>query len=637
MRVAAQPRPSETPLSKIVPPGPRASRPRRTLSAVALAAALMLVAWSTSPAEYAALDFLGVATAYCLLAWAIHSLAPLGRRFGLPGEMLHALVPGVVFAWHLREQTRPPGVGATLWTLEGALPFLAWSFGAAGVYWLLSQSSGDSGRDWRPVRTIAATVSFLLVWGALHFVSPTTRWHMLNHNRMLGTPAYHLFSEPTREIEHELWDRRMGPVPTSAEGPSADLAEVSVEAATNVVVVLLDTMRADSLAAWGGAADLMPLLNDRARDAWVFSNVLSNSSWTRPSVGSLFTGLLPEEHGAVGWEYVLASDRVTLAEVFAEAGYETAGRVANRQAITPEVGFDQGFDSYAILRRAPNPYARADEVNESVAAWLSERRARARTSDTPVPPAFLYVHFLDPHTPYLVAGDRYLHHAPTSHVEARNLYDQELRFLDGHLEKLFEMLYAELGSNTAILVTSDHGEEFGEHGQRGHGHSLYRDQLEIPALVWLPSAEAGRSAARLEIRDLFDLTLRLRDPANLDIGAWAERNARDTRYASLSGSKDPGPSQWLHDLIRPYRNNILMRLSEQGSERLIWSAYGDTYELYDLDSDPEERTNLARQRPASVERLARLLEAAPRWWAPRIVQGITEDALEELRTLGYIQ
>ena len=603
------------------------------LPAVAFSSVLIAVAWATTSSHYAAIDLVSISAAYALLGVAIHTLALISRPLGLGGEVAHALIPGFLLAWHFREQTRPPGVGATLWTIDGAAPFLLSMLLGAGLYLLLTRLCRGPARSWSPWATAIAVAAFLVVWSSLYLVSPTTRWHLLNHNRLLGTPAYHLFATPTRQIESELWESHLSPVDTAFEDP---LANSEPERRPDVVVVMLDTMRVDGLAAWGGDPALMPFLNGRAEQGWVLADVLSNSSWTRPSVASLFTGLLPEEHGAVGWEYILVPERVTLAEVYKESGYETIGIVANHQAITPEMGFGQGFDSYEILSRAPNPYARAEQVNAAVATWLEERRARESAGEL-LPPAFLYVHYLDPHTPYLVDGERWVHNAPTSHSAARDLYDRELEYLDDHLETLFAMVEEDLGPDTPILMTSDHGEEFGEHGQRGHGQSLYRELTHVPAILWLPGEPGARTDARLETRDLFDLALRLRSPEDLDMTSWTEGRSRDVRYASVSSSKDPGPSQWLHNLLRPYRNNILLRMSEVPDAHLIWAAYGDTNELYELSSDPEETMNVARARPRDVERLTRAMNTAAQWWAPLITRDITEDALEDLRALGYIR
>jgi len=267
-------------------------------------------------------------------------------------------------------------------------------------------------------------------------------------------------------IEREVWaaheSEPPGPQAPAAHGPARSRAAD----APNIIFVLADTLRADSLAAYGGSPDLMPNLNRLAAQSFVFGDVMANASWTRPSVASFFTGLPQELHGAVDRRHALPPERFTIAEALREAGYRTAAFVSNFGAVSRDAGFDQGFDSFEEVKDPRTPYARAEVVNRAVASWL----ARSARGDRAGSPVFLYIHYLDPHLPYLSGCDGGC--SAHTHAQARRSYEKQLRYLDDQLRWVTQDLAARLAGRTVLLVTSDHGEEFGEHGERGHGHSL---------------------------------------------------------------------------------------------------------------------------------------------------------------------
>ena len=373
----------------------------------------------------------------------------------------------------------------------------------------------------------------------------------------------------------------------------------------------------------------MPALNAFADTALVFSDVLSNSSWTRPSVASFFTGLAPEEHGAVGWSYPISPGVVTMAEVFQRRGYETAAFVANHEAVNVNGGFNRGFDHFEPLENPDQSYARADFVTDRVAEWIAVHDMSGARA-----PLFLYVHYLDLHVPYLSSGEERL--GVVSHDDAQAFYRDEVRFLDPHLERLFQTLEG-LSRTRVTLVTSDHGEEFGEHDARGHAQTLYSEVLAIPAVLQIESGSRPTPSVvghKLEGRDFFELLLRLGDDAEIAAPRLAQSLARDTRVASVSFSKDSGT---VHNLLRPYRNRIYSRMAQRDGWRLIWSAYGPTHELYDLENDPAETTNDVASRPDLVATLKAELQSTPTYWSRPGTIGISEESLERLRGLGYVR
>jgi arylsulfatase A-like enzyme len=632
---------------------------------VALTVYFVAVTLITTPSRYALIDLAAISTIYLLLSLQLHYGTQYLRYLGVLPEIWAGLFVGVVLAWHLREGTRAAGTGPTLWSWRGMGPFLVSALLFAVVYFALARVPAKAKGLGRPfLLCLGSAVALIIMLSASHMGSNTLRWHLHRHNKLLGTPAFHLLSPGIQELEVEAWTTRMGPVPLDYEPwpiPTAVAgarAETGVAGPTsgkpNIIFVLLDTLRADSLAAFGGDPELMPNLNRMAKSSFVFADVMANSSWTRPSVASYFTGLLPEEHGAVGWSFRLVPEIVTVAEVLEGYGYDTTGYVANLRAVAAEAGFDQGFDTYTIVRDPELPAARAEQVTDEVIGWFEARRERSEQKEESaakgsgpdgsaipgdsLPPAFVYAHYMDPHVPYLAEGKAfYQYGTPASDVEAKRQYDLELSYMDDHLQRLFDYAEQELHGETVFFIASDHGEEFGEHGERGHGHSLFSELIGVPVMIAGVGGQRGSTNARLEGRDFFELLVRLPERGDIDLATWAESRSRDSRYSSVSTQKDTGPSSFVHRLLRPYRDRVFMRLIEVGNERLIWSAYGPTYQLYDLEADPGEFNNLARGRRDQVDSLAEAMDVAPRWWAQLVPVQLTEAALRDLRALGYIQ
>ncbi len=631
---------------------------------------LVGVANATAFSSYRFVDVLAVAVLYALVALSLDRLASFVGCFGLPGRLAGALFAGVVLSWHFREQTRPAGVGPTLWSLPGMSRFMLVAAVLASIYLLSRHVSKQPSPVARRAATQCATAAAALVatLAVCFYASNTLRWHLLRQNLLLGTPAYHLFAEPTARLEGAAWARHSQGSPIGQPDWVWELAEgAGVGAGGNegtgsgdeegrreqpnrddgqgdsgvpappphIVFVMLDTLRADALAGHGGDPSWMPALNAYAERSVRFSDVLANASWTRPSLGSFFTGLLPEEHGATGLQFGLSPEVKLLAEILSAQGYETAGFNANGRMVNAEYGFDRGFEVFEMLRDPP-AYARADTVTDRVAGWLAERRARE-----PSRPLFLYVHYLDPHAPYLSSPGTDFRLSPASHDVARGRYIDDVRFLDKELDRLLNLLDQELTTRRLTLVASDHGEEFGEHGARGHAHALYSEVLQIPVIARFEGSETAPSPgvihAPLEGRDFFDLMVRTAAREQLDLATWADSRTRQVRVATVAFAGTSGRSLSIQNLLRPYRRTIYSRMIQSGVRRYIWSAYGDTEELYDLSTDPAETLNVASANSAEVAALRQQLDAIPPYWVRLAPRGLSPEAVEELRALGYIR
>jgi len=268
-------------------------------------------------------------------------------------------------------------------------------------------------------------------------------------------------------------------------------------AKNSVVVLMLDTLRADHLSSYGYGRTTSPVLDAFAKENVQFSYAVTAAPWTPPSVASMFTGVYPATHGWMPPNHrdqvkqmavKLDDNLTTLAEVFQKNGFSTAA-VSPNPWITEEFGYQQGFDSFTFSARAP-----AEEIVKLGTAKIDDLAARGT-------PFFVYLHFLDPHDPYAppgeyktaFTGDAPGRQYPPKELQRLNLYDGEIKYMDNEIGKLFAHLKEEgLYDDLTIIIVGDHGEQFMEHGQHGHGHQLYNEEVHVPLLVKSPKAQAAK-------------------------------------------------------------------------------------------------------------------------------------------------
>jgi len=308
--------------------------------------------------------------------------------------------------------------------------------------------------------------------------------------------------EPTGDVDRAFWGT---PTITTVFDRTAPL----------VVVYLVDTLRADHLGLYGYGRETDPELRRFARDGVVFETAIASSSWTKPSVASLFTSLPASEHRCVQFYTPLDPAFVTLAERMREGGFVTGAVVANRLVHAKDARFDQGFSYFAS---PPEPERAAEAVDEAL-RFLDGRRGL---------PTFLYVHTLDPHSPYSPPPpfDRRFGPAPTPRRPAAEphhyrrpedlarivaQYDGEVAYGDQEFGRFLEGLKARgLYDQATVVFLSDHGEEFLDHGDWVHGHTLFDELVRVPLVVkWPGRAHAGRRVARqVQIVDVLPTILR---------------------------------------------------------------------------------------------------------------------------------
>ncbi len=414
----------------------------------------------------------------------------------------------------------------------------------------------------------------------------------------------------------------------------------------HIVLYVVDTVRADRLGVYGYTKPTSPRLDGFSQDAVVFENAYAQSSWTRPAVASLFTGLLPPAHRTVGRRSVLPEEATTLAEILADNGYEGLGLVRNPN-VGRAFGFAQGF-----VRFRSEDRDRDETMLDRVRLWLDERENAEE-------PFFLYLHAIDPHGPYDPAPEfermfdagggpahyrtvRYLLQLNRGEVEPdpgtaaalSRLYDAEVAQNDRAFGDLLDELEERgLAEDTAVVYVSDHGEEFQEHGRWEHGLSLYEEVLRIPLVMSLPGVSPRRVEAPAQHVDLVPTLL-----AYLGIEA-PPTDGRDLLAERRRG--DDPPDVFVHldvdghraaSVIRGRYKLVLPQSPSQGTEPM----------LFDLEADPGELEDLAAERPAIVERMFDLL--AERNLADAVESGVEieeeqmdEDLRRRLRALGYVE
>lgn len=431
----------------------------------------------------------------------------------------------------------------------------------------------------------------------------------------------------------------------------------------NLVLVVIDTLRRDALSIYAPERRRdSPNLARLAEAGTVFEQAYVPAPWTVPSTASILTGLSPADHGlGFGDSNYLTSEVITLAEVAVEAGLVTAAFSCN-PLIARSRNFAQGFLEF---HDSPG-WPQGEAIVEGVERWLEKHRDER---------FFLYLHVVDPHAPYEPAPDlrrRYQSRRPEGYPETsvekfmlrfwkdptafspeflarvaafnRVLYQGEVASIDRTLGRLFTRLRA-LGllDRTVIAVTSDHGEEFHDHGLMGHVFQLHRELTRVPLVIAGPGVAQGRRVSeRVEVRHLAGTLLRL---ARLDPGPLAAPNLLVSEER-LAAAREPFFFTTLHgryregDSWRPARglHGVLV-----GDWLLFWSPIREarghpcTF-LFDLSRDPAERKNVATEHPQVVERLkqgiARWLKNGQRFDVRAAIGGSAD--LELMKGLGYL-
>jgi len=380
----------------------------------------------------------------------------------------------------------------------------------------------------------------------------------------------------------------------------------------DVVVVMVDTLRADHMGLYGYDRDTTPNIDAWAEGGVVFERHIAQAGYTLPSVSSLMTGVRVGAHGCcVIFEETLGDEHQTLAEVFSDAGYHT--RAFSQSYALSQIDPDQGFDSFETLEPAKSADDSGAQLARSVQSWLASQ-------DKKPDPRFLYLHFMDPHHPYRAPDGWYGRHdegydsalngadaemdalmadpdsATDEDINKLNaLYDDEIAYLDGLLVDVLEQAEEAAGRRGAIVVlTGDHGEQFGEHGTFLH-KDLYQENIHVPLVVRGAGVSPGAVDDWTQTIDLLPTLATLAEVSPGEL--WQGRDLSDVMGGGGLDSalihSDHGAN--VQAVIDP---SGLKFIKQQGREM-----------LFDLNVDPLELDDRAEAMPDEVDRLRGELEA----------------------------
>jgi arylsulfatase A-like enzyme len=428
----------------------------------------------------------------------------------------------------------------------------------------------------------------------------------------------------------------------------------------NIVLISMDTTRADHLSVYGYERPTSPRIDALAREGVRFEIAYAPSATTGPTHASLFTSLYPTTHGVRKNGRSLGSGFDTLAEILERAGFETAA-VVSSYVLSRRFGYAQGFDHFDDdFSKAGVPsgvtvwegeeiegkfYGRADDTTRRALEWLDGRRE-------PATPFFLFVHYFDPHDPYLLPEGFQPPFRPGP-KEALKLnreifrYDSLIAFTDREIGRLLDGLEERaLAGDTLVVLTGDHGEGLMQHGHMFHGVHLYEEGVRVPLVLrWPGRLDPGRVVP--EPVALMDLT-----PTILALaGSGAEGAAEfegESLVPSLLGDAQGDPERPVYLYRRRYEGGEVAKgVFAEGEKfgirvgrwKLIDGPDEGTLELYDLEADPEERENLAgRERERADRMRARLGE-----WRRRTdrvnpeTAPLTDAERRRLEALGYVE
>ncbi len=431
-------------------------------------------------------------------------------------------------------------------------------------------------------------------------------------------------------------------------------AQASSSPPRAILLIVLDTLRADRLGSYGAERPTSPEFDTWVRSGRVYERALAPSPWTLPSFASLFTGELPSRHGAGVFERedgeraLAALDPAlpTLAEQLARAGYATAA-IVNNPYLDPRFGLDRGFGHYDHVSGDNIRVRRADLMVDIALAWIDARGEA---------PFFMVLHLFDIHMNYdppLAVRGRFTQGHPSrlrlpvadfrairsgrvplgaaevSFISAA--YDEEILFVDGQLGRLRRGLEERgLADDLLIVLTSDHGEELFDHNGFEHGHAMWQELLHVPLVFWGPGVRAGRESGPVSLVDLYPTLLEA-------VGIQPpEQSAGRSLWSNLLRG-DSLRARTLHaeSVLFGSERKVALRWPH----KLVLDAENPRHRLFDLEGDPGERVGIGKRRRDVAQELTTTLRALESVTPPsprRSVQ-LDSETRESLRALGYVE
>ncbi len=427
----------------------------------------------------------------------------------------------------------------------------------------------------------------------------------------------------------------------------------------NVILVTLDTVRADHLGCYGRAGNPTPTMDRLAREGVKFDLAISQAAITPVSHASILSGRNPQGHGLrvlhAQTGYRLPDTVPTLATILQASGWNTAAFLSSF-TVSEHFGLQRGFDVFDTgLSTAPSQLIapdgkgfwkwdvgsnqrRSDATTDKALEWLQEVRE----------PYFLWVHYWDPHDPLILPPRDVMDRFPPSGEERDQkrmaIYDSEIHFVDLQLQRLIAALEASgRADSTMVVLTADHGQGLGEHGWWAH-RLLYQEQIHIPLIVKIPGGPSGvtvRTLARsIDIFPTVLQTLGLAVPPGIDGEDLLEligEGPRKPRRAYADALNLYDLNSWLVQKRRP-NDDLLYSVIEYPWKLIYRSLRPDESELYNLESDPDEAINLYSSETGEANRLIEALHELGGFVNQPFGDGEGDpEAIERLRALGYVE
>jgi arylsulfatase A-like enzyme len=417
------------------------------------------------------------------------------------------------------------------------------------------------------------------------------------------------------------------------------------------ILISVDTLRPDHLGCYGYRRPTSPVFDALAEGGVVFEDVSTPAPWTLPAHASLLTGLYPSRHGLKSHERYLPAPIVTLAQVLARKGYRTAA-VVNSHNLSSRFGLDRGFQDFRYVEESVAQVAPTSEIIDQAITWLEKRGDH---------PLFLFVHTYDVHSDYrslaeyeaafvepydgpadgttaqLIAvreGKLSLGEADARHLV--DLYDAGIRQWDGELGRLLRFLKDNrMLEETLLIITSDHGEEFFEHGGFLHGRTQYQEVMAVPLVLRGPGLPSGERVAQpASLVDLMPTVLAL-----LRIPAPEALDGRDLRpFWQEEERREAGPRLIFGEADHNNQEPDITRAARRGRYKLHYNRLSAASALFNLSEDPRELLDVASRHPGIADQLRgeilRFMERGPAGEAPALQ--LTPEEIEKLRSLGYV-
>lgn len=426
---------------------------------------------------------------------------------------------------------------------------------------------------------------------------------------------------------------------TVLTGNASAATETASRRRANVVLLSIDDLRPDRLSVYGEERQTAPALDRLAAESVVFENAYSTSSWTLPSHVSMLTGLHPKTHGAFLGMTRPREGVPMLSEILRDAGYRTIAITAGGW-VSEGFGFARGFDEFDIVFRPGQAVKKA--IKDLKAIPLDQ-------------PYFLFFHTFGVHCPF-VAPEQYREMFDTrpaedhfdltdkcgdTHLQDMELtdgqvafvsdrYDAGIRWTNDRLRWIFTYLKKRGDlQNTVVVVTSDHGEEFKEHGRMGHGRALYAETLRVPLLIRAPGVTPGRRESPASLVDLAPTVL---DLLGLPIEGM-EGTSLAPRMRSGDGAGVPRPVYAETNLRGEKARSVVY-----GGRQLIVDLKTSRSEIFDLARDPAQERPLGPEVDGARAELSALLAShfGSTSMAPVPTVAVSKKRLEQLRALGYV-